>query len=129
MKEDNFSAAEVFLAACREADKVRLLGVPGGDGSGFVKPEYLNIFGLLYQQSQMASLQPVDRLYDGNCVFPDVEVVSTLEDYLEERDCLPERALDFFAVLIEELLIELRKSELHCGCKCQTSSVVIPDVG
>jgi len=80
MDVGNFSASDIFLTAFKGSKNVTLLGQKSSGGSGFTRTNFLSNSGIMYLVSSMVSFQPNGKLYDGNGVTPDIEVIMKIND-------------------------------------------------
>jgi len=97
MDENNFSASDIFLGAFKGSRNITLLGSKSGGGSGFANLKVLYHSGIMYLLSRMASFQPNGKLYDGNGILPDKEIIVTLNDIKTEKDVVLETAFKTIA--------------------------------
>jgi hypothetical protein len=79
-----FSATDIFLGAFADLTAATLVGVASGGGSGRALGFELEHSGLAVQLSSMASFRPDGELYDGRGVAPDVVVLPSASDLLED---------------------------------------------
>lgn len=94
MDANNFSASDIFLAAFKGSENIKLVGSKSGGGSGFTQLNLLPNAGLIYLLSRMASFQPNGKLYDGNGIIPDVEVELTIDDVSKQKDIVLNKAIE-----------------------------------
>jgi len=94
MDTNNFSASDIFLAAFKGSENIKLVGSKSGGGSGFTQLNLLPNAGLMYLLSRMASFQPNGKLYDGNGIIPDVEVELTIDDVSKQKDIVLNKAIE-----------------------------------
>ena len=109
MNETCFSAADLFLGAMRQIDRVTLVGMPSSGGSGKKFAKRLHNSRLWVWVSSMASFQPNGKLYDSNGIPPDVRVEEKLSDYIGETDT----QFDAGMKLLKKQIKEMEKAKLE----------------
>lgn len=90
----SFSATDGFLGAFADLPGVTLIGQPSGGGSGATQDFRLPNSGIEVALSSMASFRPSGRLYDGNGIEVDIELMPEPEDFLGKSDAVLENAID-----------------------------------
>ena len=91
----SFSATDGFLSAFSDLPQVTLIGQASAGGSGATQNFRLPYSGIEVALSSMASFRPNGKLYDGNGVEVDIQVMPELSDYLGDSDAQLQQAIDW----------------------------------
>jgi len=91
----SFSATDGFLSAFADLSHVALIGQPSSGGSGATQRFKLPNSGIQIALSSMASFRPNGKLYDGNGIDVDINIMPAASDFLGKTDAALRRATEW----------------------------------
>jgi len=91
----SFSATDGFLSAFADLPHVALIGQPSSGGSGAPQRFELPNSGIQIALSSMASFRPNGKLYDGNGIDVDINIMPAVSDFLGKTDAALRRATEW----------------------------------